>query len=420
MADKKALKFSSFCILTLVFGFVFGGVVWAILQFMQIAITLLWTTLPGVIGLPEGTLSTFIYTMTVCLIGGLLIGLGQKHYGALPHTMEEVLVKIKRDGGYPYDRLHFIALAALMPLIFGGALGPEAGLSGLIAGICCGIGDNLKCKADQVAALAEAGLATTLGVIFGAPLFGIANNIEPENPLRNRKRLVTKPARIVIYCFGVAGGMLAFVILGLLTGLSTGLPRFGAHHAIGVDQWKWFLPLLAMGIIFALYYLSVEKITHILGEKLSSYPVISALIAGVCVAFAGTFFPLSMFSGEQQLDPLIESWQDGSPQIMILSAIIKLALVSVCINFGWKGGSIFPIIFSGALLGYTFAMIVGMDGAFAVAILTASLYAYSMRKPVTVIMVLLICFPVTYIIPIAVSAFIAGNIPSPFNRKDEA
>ena len=127
-----------------------------------------------------------------------------------------------------------------------------------------------------------------------------------------------------------------------------------------------------------------------------------------------------MFSGEQQLDPLIESWQDGSHQIMILSAIIKLALVSVCINFGWKGGSIFPIIFSGALLGYTFAMIVGMDGAFAVAILTASLYAYSMRKPVTVIMVLLICFPVTYIIPIAVSAFIAGNIPSPFTQKDEA
>ena len=78
--------------------------------------------------------------------------------------------------------------------------------------------------------------------------------------------------------------------------------------------------------------------------------------------------------------------------------------------------SIFPIIFSGALLGYTFALIVGMDGAFAVAMLVSAMYAYIMRKPVAVVMILLLCFPVTYIIPIAVSAIIASKIPTPFGR----
>ncbi|MCF0141602.1 MAG: chloride channel protein [Mogibacterium sp.] len=416
---NKTEKISIFCIITLVLGFVAGSVVWTILQVMQIGIDLLWTSLPGVLGLSGGITDTLVYSLIVCLIGGLFIGLGQKRYGSLPHTMEEVMAIVKTDGGYPYNHLPTIALAALMPLIFGGALGPEAGLSGLIAGICCWIGDTMKYKADKVAALAEAGLAATLGVIFGAPLFGIAKYIEPKDALRNRKRLVTKPVRVVIYCFGVAGGMLAFVVLSKITGLSAGLPRFDAHHAVGLEQWKWFLPLIAVGIVFALYYAGVEKITHILGEKLSSRPVTRAMIAGACVAVAGTFLPLSMFSGEHQMAPLIEGWQTGSPQIMVLSAVVKLALVSICINFGWKGGSIFPIIFSGALLGYTFALIVGMDGAFAVAVLTAALYAYVMRQPVTVVMVLLLCFPVTYIIPLAVSALIAGNLPNPFIKNEK-
>ena len=117
-----------------------------------------------------------------------------------------------------------------------------------------------------------------------------------------------------------------------------------------------------------------------------------------------------------RLEELIAGWQQTSPAVMILTAIVKLALVSFCISFGWRGGSIFPIIFSDALLGYTFALIVGMDGAFAVAMLVSAMYAYIMRKPVAVVMILLLCFPVTYIIPIAVSAIIASKIPTPFGR----
>ena len=59
---------------------------------------------------------------------------------------------------------------------------------------------------------------------------------------------------------------------------------------------------------------------------------------------------------------------------------------------------------------------VGMDGAFAVAMLVSSMYAYIMRKPAAVVMILLLCFPITYILPIAVCAIIASKIPSPYSR----
>ena len=417
MKDGKITKQISFCLLTFLLGFAAGGIVWFLLQAMQIGIELIWTALPAVLHLAGGTAATLVYNLIVCFIGAILIALVQKHYGPLPDTMEEVLGRVKRTGTYPHDNLHHIAIAALLPLIFGGALGPEAGLTGLIVGICYWIGDNLKYRNEQITALAESGFAAIVGVIFGSPLFGIAHALEPDDKSENyRRKLAGKRARIIIYCCGAAGGMLAFYLLGALTGRSAGLPRFHAHHAIGVDQWKWLLPLLAAGIVFALFYLTMQKLTHSLADKLSGHFFICSFIAAAAVAVAGAFLPMSMFSGEHQLEALIDNWQTMSPTTMILTAIVKLTLVSLCINFGWRGGSIFPIIFSGSLLGYTFALITGMDGAFAVAMLVSSMYAYIMRKPIAVVMILLLCFPVTYIFPIAVCAIIASKIPTPFGR----
>ena len=49
----------------------------------------------------------------------------------------------------------------------------------------------------------------------------------------------------------------------------------------------------------------------------------------------------------------------------------------------------------------------------AVAVFCAGIYSYVNRKPVSVIMILLMCFPVTYILPIAAASFAASFIPAP-------
>ena len=425
--DGRIKKYISLCLFTFILGMAGGGIIWSLLQLMQAGIELLWTALPKAIGLTPGVsllagnTGILIYNLVVCFIGAALIALVQKHYGRLPDTMEEVMFRVKTEGSYPYSKLYRIAIAALLPLIFGGAIGPEAGLTGLTVGFCYWIGANLEYRNEELTALAEAGFAAILSVIFGSPLFGIAHNLEPDDKTEHYgSKLASKRARILIYCCGALGGMLAFWFFGNLTGRSSGLPRFGAHHAIGVDQWKWLLPLLAIGIIFALFYLTIEKLTRMAAGKLSNHHFICSFIAAAVLAVSGAFLPLTMFSGEHQLEELITNWQSTSPVVMIFTAIVKLALVSLCINFGWRGGSIFPIIFCGSLLGYTFALVVGMDGAFAVAMLVSSMYAYIMRKPAAVVMILLLCFPITYIFPIAVCAIIASKIPTPFGHKPAA
>ncbi|MGX8774004.1 MAG: chloride channel protein, partial [Bacillota bacterium] len=419
--DGRIKKYISLCLFTFILGLAGGGIIWIILQAMQAGIRLLWTAIPKALGLTPGVsllagnTGILIYNLVVCFIGAIFIALVQKHFGPLPETMEEVMGRVKLEGSYPYSRLYRVAIAAILPLIFGGALGPEAGLTGLTVGFCYWIGANLHYRNEEIDALAEAGFAAILSVIFGSPLFGIAHTLEPDDKTEHYKqKLAGKRTRIVIYCCGALGGMLAFMLFGNLTGRTSGLPRFGAHHAIGVDQWKWILPLIAIGIIFALFYLTAEKLTRAIAGKLSGHHFICSFIAAAGLAVAGAFLPMSMFSGEHQLKELITGWQSVSPAEMILTAIVKLVLVSLCINCGWRGGSIFPIVFSGSLLGYTFALVVGMDGAFAVAMLVSSMYAYIMRKPIAVVMILLLCFPITYFLPIAVCAIISSKIPTPF------
>ena len=414
---ENLLKYILICLLSLILGFAAGAVVWAVLQVMDLGIEAVWTRLPEKIGCGH----SIVYYLCVCLAGGLLIGLFQRKNGILPDNMEEVMGRIKKDGGYPYGRLHVIAVAALLPLVFGGSIGPEAGLSGIIAGLCCWAGDKLKYKGDQLVALTEAGFAAALGVIFASPFFGIVHNLEPnDNTEHYREKILTKKYRIIIYIFGVAGGMLAMKGLGKLFDVeSSGLPRFGAKHAIGIDQWKWVIPLIAVGIVFALFYMLCEFFSKKLAALLKDRRVTSCLIAGALVAVIGYLVPLSMFSGEDQLHQMINEWQDYAAVVLFASAVVKLFLTSFCINLGWKGGNIFPIIFCGAIAGFGFALLTGMDGGFAAAVVISALYGYMMRKPVAVIAVLMLCFPVTYILPIAATAFISAKIPTPIKQQVE-
>ena len=52
--------------------------------------------------------------------------------------------KVKGEGRYPYDHLGKRSLSALLPLLFGGSVGPEAGLTGVIAGLCTWVGDRMR------------------------------------------------------------------------------------------------------------------------------------------------------------------------------------------------------------------------------------------------------------------------------------
>lgn len=407
---KKMTRILLVGILSFVLGAFSGAIVWAVLQIMNLSMGFFWTYLPSAIS-AEGSLG---YNLAVCGCGGVLIGLWQRKYGILPDSLETVMEKLKKDGSYPYHNVHILAVSALLPLIFGGTLGPEAGLTGLIAALCCFVGDRLKCRGDEVAALTESGIAAVMGVVFRAPLFGIIGNVEPDNRRETyRKKLVSKKTRIIIYCLGVLGALVTMGLLNRAVGSESGLPRFEADFSFHFAQWKWFVPLVFTGVAAGIFYIVCNRFSEKLAGVLSEKRVVSCVAAGVILAVVGCALPLSMFSGEHDMEYLMQNWMQLSAALLLLTALAKIFLVNICISLGWHGGSIFPIIFAGTSLGYAFAQLSGMDGTFAVAVTVAALYGYIMRKPVTVIAVLLLCFPLSYVVPVGVAALAASKIPAP-------
>ncbi|MBQ1921325.1 MAG: chloride channel protein, partial [Ruminococcus sp.] len=83
---------------TVLLGVITGAIVWAFLRVMNLGIGFLWDFLPSQFSIP-------FYTVGVCLIGSLLIGLYKSKFGDYPEELGMVLGKLKKNGRYPYNNL---------------------------------------------------------------------------------------------------------------------------------------------------------------------------------------------------------------------------------------------------------------------------------------------------------------------------
>lgn len=416
---NKFIKFLLLSLLSLFLGFISGAIVWIILKVITFCTDFIWSFIPGVINIHP-----LVYNLIVCCIGAVLIVLLARKVGDLPHLTEEVMDIIKKDGGYSYDRLPVCALAAVLPLVFGGTLGPEAGLVGVIAGLCCWVGDNLKYRGTKLQTLAETGFSVAISIVFMTPLAGIVDTLEPDNKTESYiKKITKKRNRIFIYCVGVVGGFLAFLLLNILLealapGLSEGgLPHYTKDFTINLELFIWLIPILVIGVLTGFIYDGVNVAFEKIRKLFKNNRIVPALIVAVCLAVSGFFFPETLFSGEHQLGPLIKDWSNYAAVYLLMIGLLKLILSSLCINFGWRGGAIFPIIFGASVIGFSVASFAGINGSFAAAVCLASAYAYINRKPVFVAAILLLCFPPTYIPLIFLVALIASKIPTPFIKK---
>ena len=99
--------------------------------------------------------------------------------------------------------------------------------------------------------------------------------------------------------------------------------------------------------------------------------------------------------------------------MLIATGLLKCAVTPLCINFGWRGGHFFPVIFAGIALGYGIASVGGFDPMFCVAITTATLVAGVQRKALVAIAMLLLCFPVQSIPWIGIACLVGASLPLP-------
>lgn len=410
------LKLPVFCA---IIGAIASVVFWLFLYLIKLGTELVWEFIPGVF--PGGVL----YPLIICTFGGLIIGIFRRLFGDYPEDMMTVFGKLKKEKTYTYRKLPILLIAALLPLIFGSSVGPEAGMVGVIVALCCWAGDKIKFAGNMSEYYSMMGAQVTLSVMFRSPLFGLFDVDEEtgETDAIDQKKDLEGSTKIIMYGMATGAGFGMFWLMNTFFGKVTeGFPTFELVPAQKVD-YLLFIMYLICGIILGLFYEISEKILAKTGNKLPR--VIKETVAGFILGGVACLLPVIRFSGEEQMGILIRDYSKYAPLAMIGIAFLKIIMTNMCISFGLKGGHFFPLIFAAVCLGFGLSLLIfPLDishATYAAAIVAAGTLGVSMKKPLAVSMLLLICFPAGYLLWILPSAALSawcGKLL--LNRSDDS
>lgn len=404
MDRTRLINHVVFALCVVLTGALAGAFVWLVLYAMDVGIELVW----------DGVASWFgiFYPIVMCIIGGAVIGLFARRYGNYPEDLRTVMAKVKRDGRYEHDKLGRMSVAALLPLVFGGSVGPEAGLTGVIAGLCSWVGDRMRRFGADFRELTEAGVTATLSALFTAPLYGFAAGVSGSRSDEGASASgMSRWTRAAVYACAIIGALGAFMALRHLIGGGMPLPHY-EWESVEVEEILWMVPLIIVGALAGWLYNVSEALLARLSDRMGDNvlkPVVAGAILGVC----GVVLPFTMFSGEAQSSELGEVWTTMSAALLLATGLVKILVTAMCVNMGWRGGHFFPVIFAGISIGYGLAMLTGVDPVFCLCVVTAALVGGVMRKPLMATLLLFLCFPLLAVVPMLISAFIGSRIPLP-------
>ena len=389
-----------FILYTAIIGALSGIIIWGFLRINSLGIKFLWDYLPSKTNLP-------FYTIIICLIDGIILGLWKKKYGDYPEELDKVVSEVRKTGRYKYNNIFSTFVSALIPLLMGASVGPEAGLTGIIAGLCTWVGDKLKHLFKEIKELTTIGVTATLGTIFGSPMFGFVEPLENEE-----NTTLPKTSKIVLYFTAILSAFGIFILLNRIFGKMSGFESVGTTTLDNLN-WLYLIVLCLVGIIGGYIYFYSKNIVSKIMNPIKNKMIIKCSIGALILGIVGTVLPLTMFSGETQIDIVLKEGTTIGILILLLTGFIKILLTNVCIESGLKGGHFFPLIFAGIAIGYAFSIILNFNPIISMAIVTSSLLAHIMKKPIAVVLLLMIIFPANLIPIMLVTVMFASIFKTP-------
>lgn len=185
---------------------------------------------------------------------------------------------------------------------------------------------------------------------------------------------------------GLIGGFAGFALL-------KGFDRFGSGEqgviflwpnsfSQGASNLAWALLLGAGGGCLGLLFLGLRRQLAKRIKRCQASPLPLAIFTGVVLALVNIWQPLALFSGEQQLSPLLQGELINRADQLLLVGFLKIALCALCLSTGWMGGLFFPLIIGAAAIGqglHQAAEII--PGEVAISALVAGIQAMVLAQP---------------------------------------
>lgn len=284
-------------------------------------------------GLPPGDSPVLTLGLTTGI--GLILALIQRHRSpALLPEINDTLLSL-RGPEPPGERGQGRKLlGGLLALLGGGSLGPEALVTHLVVMV-----SRWVWRGNDRTVVAAA-MAGSLG-LFHTPLAGASALVD------RRWELIWR------WLPGTVGGVAGFLSFNGLDALAGGLQGVSYHWPVVNQQTiPTVLGALVGGVIGSgcgLALLGWRRWLQGLEPLRRFWP--TPILTGILLGLALWRLPLTNFSGEHQLKPLLLSTWALTPGLAILSGVAKLLMVGLCLETGWRGGKFFPVIVGSCAIG---------------------------------------------------------------------
>ncbi len=346
-----------------------------------------------------------VFPLIVCTLGGALVGLWGRRCGYTLDTLGTVVASCRREGGYRIRNWPQTLVLFLLPIAFGGAVGPEAGMSCFAAALAT----------LALGAMRRAGHAVTDPA--ADPLRAAVRVLTPGDGKQQELRAKRRWVRDTLWAWCGLGFVAGALLFSRIFERGEGMPRFAPVDYRAFDLWA---TLLALAIAFALFAIN-EAASRVIPRVVGgSGTVARAVVCGLVLGAVACFLPDVLFSGQSATGELMGDWASRGAALLAATAAVKLVMTNLCESSGWVGGEFFPLIFCGVSGGYVAAALLGADPLLPVAVCTGAFVATHTKKPLLAVCVLAICFPPLSLPAVAAGAFIGAKVARSTERDRTA
>ncbi len=314
-------------------------------------------------------------------------------------TVELLVDNIHVEGGAgdPLPTIRLLPLA-LLCIVAGGPLGPEAPLVQACGTIGSTVARRLRLRPEDTRTCTITGMAAAFAVLLGAPLGGAFFAIEILHRRGIRYETALLPAAV--------GGLAGHLVNGAVGGSWAPLVSMQPASALVAVDWLWALAAGTVGVAVALCFRATAASV---GRVLSRIPVGGRPIAGAVAIFGlSRWQPAALTPGDEQLGGVLAP--SATVSTLLAAAATKLLAVAIALGARWKGGVIVPALFAGVALGHALHLLVpGADAAVLSAAMMAALLVGVMRTPIAATVVVAEMTG-TALLPTTLVAAVAGTV----------
>jgi H+/Cl- antiporter ClcA len=383
-------------LLAALLGLFSAAITFVFMVLVNVGQSLIWEQAAQAVGVPVP-----IFTLVICTLGGLLVGVLVKFFGDHSGIFAELMLQFGKTGRFNYRHAPGIVITALVSLIAGGSLGPEAPLADACGSLGTLTAEKLKLDERETRSLGFAGLSGMLASFLTSPFGGALLGLESARAGIDYAWTLF-PSLVSSACATIAFVVLTGSFFGTLYAFPEYQPRL-------VDL-LLAVPLGLLGALAGGLFIVLFKRLRQIMLPLKTHLILRGLIGGLGLGLAGALLPLTLFSGEAETAVLIDRAAEIGVVMLIVLALVKLLITTLCLATGWKGGYIFPTMFAGTALGLAaHAIFPEIPVAVAVAATMGGAMVATMKAPIfSALFVMVLVQPETS--PVIAIAVIVGTL----------